>query len=63
MTAHLLKTSVQSPSYLLLSKELKCIVHNRLLEEISRQNPISDNHWGFSQGKSTVSALLTAVDN
>ena len=47
----------------ILSKELERIVHNRLLEEINRQNPISGNQWGFSQGKSTVDALLTAVDN
>ena len=47
----------------ILSKELERIVHNRLLEEINRRNPISDNQWGFSQGKSTVGALLTAVDN
>ena len=33
------------------------------MEEINRQNPISDNQWGFTQGKSTVGALLTAVDN
>ena len=25
--------------------------------------PISDNQWGFSKGKSTTGALLTAVDN
>ena len=48
----------------ILSKELERIVHNWLLEEINRQNPISDNQWGFStKGKSTVGALLTAVDN
>ena len=42
----------------ILSKEIECIFHNRLLEKIN-----SDKHWGYSQGKSTVGTLLTTVDN
>ena len=47
----------------LLGKELERIFYNRLLQEINSRHPISDNQWGFSQGKSTVGALSTVVNN
>ena len=34
-----------------------------LLKHLQEHSPISDNQWGFSKGKSTTGALLTAVDN
>ena len=60
MTAHLLKTSVQSPSYLYLAKNLNTLSITGCWK---KGNQISDNQWGFTQGKSAVGALLTAVDN
>jgi len=36
---------------------------NGCWKKIDRRNPISEKQWGFSQGISTVGALLTAVDN
>lgn len=47
----------------ILSKELERIVYDRLMQEINSRNPISNRQWGFLKGKSTVGALLTAVDN
>ena len=34
-----------------------------LLKHLQEHFPISDNQWGFSKGKSTIEALLIAVDN
>ena len=34
-----------------------------LLKHLQEHFPISDNQWGFGEGKSTTRALLIAVDN
>ena len=34
-----------------------------LLKHLQEYFPISDSQWGFSKGKSTIGALLIAVDN
>ena len=47
----------------MLGKELERIVYIWLLQEITNRHPISDIQWGFSQGKSTVSALLAVINN
>ena len=47
----------------ILGKELERIVYIQLLQEITSLHPISDIHRGFSQGKSTVGALLTVINN
>ena len=60
MTVHLLKTSVQSPSYLYLARNLNALFiidcWKKLIDRILSQI------ISWVQGKSTVSALLIAVD-
>ena len=47
----------------IISKLLEKHVQKCLLKHLQEHSPISDNQWGFSKGKSTTGALLTAVDN
>ena len=44
----------------ILSKLLERHIYNCLMKQ---PHPLSDNQWGFTHGKSTVGALLTAVDS
>ena len=46
----------------ILSKLLKRHIYNCLMKHLNDHHPLSDNQWGFTCGKSTVGALLTAVD-
>ena len=41
------------------------MTHLQLFDEapINDHHPLSDNQWAFTRGKSTVGALLTAVDS
>ena len=41
------------------------MTHLQLFDEepINDHHSLSDNQWGFTRGKSTVGALLTAVDS
>ena len=43
----------------LLEKHTQCC----LLEHLQEYSPISDKQWGFSKGKSTTGAVLSAVEN
>ena len=47
---------------LILSKLLERHIYNFLMKHLN-DHPLSDNQWGFIRGKSTVGALLTAVDS
>ena len=46
-----------------ISKLMEKHIQKCLLKHLQEHSPISDNQWGFSKGKSTTGALLTAVDN
>ena len=46
-----------------VSKLLEKHMQKCLLKHLQEHSPISNNQWGFSKGKSTTGALLTAVDN
>ena len=45
----------------ILSKLLH--IQRCLLEHLQEYSPISDKQWGFSKGKSTTGAVLSAVEN
>ena len=47
----------------ILSKLLELHIYNCLMKHLNDHHPLSDNQWGFTRGKSTVGALLTAVDS
>ena len=47
----------------ILSKLLERHIYNCLMKHLNDHHPLSDNQWGFTRGKSTVGALLTAVDS
>ena len=47
----------------ILSKLLERHIYNCLMKHLNGHHPLSDNQWGFTRGKSTVGALLTAVDS
>ena len=47
----------------ILSKLLEWHIYNCLMKHLNDHHPLSDNQWGFTRGKSTVGALLTAVDS
>ena len=47
----------------ILSKLLEKHVANLLTKHIQSHSPLSSHQWGFSRGKSTTGALLTAVDH
>ena len=47
----------------ILSKLLEKYVQTLLLEHLELHSPISDEQWGFTKGKSTVGAHLTATNN
>jgi len=44
-----------------LSKLLERHVHKLLADHLSTHYPLSNSQWGFSEGKSTVTALLTTT--
>ena len=44
-----------------LSKLLERHVHKILTEHLCTHHPLSNSQWGFSAGKSTVTALLTTT--
>jgi len=44
-----------------LSKLLERHVHKLLADHLSTHHPLSNSQWGFSEGKSTVTALLTTT--
>ena len=45
----------------ILSKLLEKHKHIHLLKHLQKQSGISNSPWGFTKGKSTTGALLTAV--
>ena len=45
----------------ILSKLLGKCIHIHLLKHLQEQSGISNSQWGFTKGKSTTGALLTAV--
>ena len=47
----------------LLAKVLERIVHSRLYSMLEQNNILCDNQSGFRQRRSTISLLLTAVDD
>jgi len=47
----------------ILSKLLEKHIQRCLLEHLQEYSPISDKQWGFSKGKSTTGAVLSAVEN
>ena len=46
-----------------LSKLLEKHVRNLLVDHFEEFHPLSTQQWGFTHGKSTTGALLTATDN
>ena len=47
----------------ILSKLLEKHVQTLLLDHLESHSPILDEQWGFTKGKSTTGALLTATNN
>ena len=47
----------------ILSKLLEKHVRGYLLNHLQEHSPISEKQWGFTKGKSTTGALLTATDS
>ena len=47
----------------ILSKVLEHHVHSVISQHLAQHHPLSNSQWGFLPGKSTVTALLTAVDS
>ena len=45
----------------IISKLLEKHVHNLLYQHLSNNCPLSPNQWGFTEGKSTTTALLSFV--
>ena len=45
----------------IISKLLEKHVHNLLRQHLSENRPLSPNQWGFTEGKSTTTALFSFV--
>jgi len=44
-----------------LSKVFECHIHMLITAHLTEHHMLSDNQWGFSSGKGTITALLTTT--
>ena len=64
VTNQILITTGLFPPYLYLANYSRStFIYNCIMKHVDRQSPISEKQWGFTKGKATTGALLTAVES